>query len=364
MLSSVRKSKIWLGRNIKNPTPMQIALFSAVVISLVNLVLLGIFVLLNHLQAAFWVIAIFFILSFLAAYQINVYYLRKYIYRKVKVIYKTIRRHKLSKEEKSNLNDISTNLIEEVQREVDSWAQERTLEIEKLKSWDSYRRRFLGDISHELKTPVFNIQGYVETLLDGAMDDPNVRYTYLSKAANNLARLNTILDDLDAITRLESGELMLEMRVFDIKQLTQEIFEDVEIKANQSNVRLMFKVGADANFKVRADRESIRQVLTNLISNSIKYGKDGGETKVGFYEMDKDLLIEVADDGIGIKEEYLPHIFERFFRVDKSRSRQKGGSGLGLSIVKHIVEAHKHTINVRSRHEGGSTFGFTLDRIK
>ncbi|MCB0578851.1 MAG: sensor histidine kinase, partial [Phaeodactylibacter sp.] len=219
-----------------------------------------------------------------------------------------------------------------------------------------------GDISHELKTPIFNIQGYLHTLLDGAIHDEEVNVKFIRKAAKNLERLHTIVEDLEAISRLESGELILEMQAFDIRKLTEEVFEDLEIKAAQRRIVLEFKEGAAQNFRVLADRESIRQVLTNLVSNSIKYGKDNGRTRIGFYDMDKNILIEVADNGLGIPKQHINHVFDRFYRVDKSRSRAQGGSGLGLSIVKHIIEAHKQTINVRSTPDLGSTFGFTLQK--
>ena len=258
--------------------------------------------------------------------------------------------------------DISSNIIEDVEREVALWAENQKEEVEKYKSWAEYRRKFVGDISHELKTPIFNIQGYIHTLIDGGLDDESVNLNFLKKAAKNVERLQTIVEDLEAISRLESGELILDIQVFDIKELTEEVFEELEIKAEEKNISLDFKVGASQGYEVQADRETIRQALVNLIHNSIKYGKEGGKTRVGFYDMDKHVLIEIADNGIGISDKDIDHVFDRFYRVDKSRSRTQGGSGLGLSIVKHIVEAHKQTINVRSSPQLGSTFGFTLKK--
>ena len=299
---------------------------------------------------------------FTAAYFTTIYYLRKYIYRKIKLIYKTIHKHKLSTQEKSKSIDVRANIIDEVEKQVAEWAEQQKEEIDKYKAWAEYRRHFVGDISHELKTPIFNIQGYLHTLLDGAIHDEEVNVRFIRKAAKNLERLHTIVEDLEAISRLESGELILELQAFDIRKLTDEVFEDLEIKAAQRNITLEFKEGAAQNFRVLADRESIRQVLTNLISNSIKYGKEDGHTRIGFYDMDKNILIEVADNGLGIPKKHVNHVFDRFYRVDKSRSRAQGGSGLGLSIVKHIIEAHKQTINVRSTPDLGSTFGFTLQK--
>lgn len=346
---------------IKNPTPRQIALASAAIISVYALLFLFVGGKLDLLSN--WVIYFLFPLTLLVlSYLINIFYLKRYIYRKVKVIYKTIHRHKRSPKEKSNSIEVNTNIIEEVEKEVNDWADQQKQELERFRAWADYRRKFVGDISHELKTPIFTIQGYLHTLLDGGLYDEKVNMTFLKKAAKNVDRLYTIVEDLSAIARLESGNLVLEMQVFDIKELTEEIFEDLEIKARDKNIGLEFKEGASQNYKVLADREYIRQVLTNLIHNSIKYGNPNGKTKVGFYDMEKNILIEVADNGIGIPKNHLMHVFDRFYRVDKSRSRAQGGSGLGLSIVKHIVEAHKQTINVRSTPDIGSTFGFTLEK--
>lgn len=346
---------------IKNPTPRQIALSSALLISACSLVFLLLISQLSILNVWWWWL-IFPLFLFGMTYLVNVYYIKKYIYRKVKVIYKTIHRHKRSPEEKAPEIEVDTNIIEEVEKEVNEWADRQQQEWDRFQAWAEYRRKFVGDISHELKTPIFTIQGYLHTLLDGGLYDDKVNMTFLKKAAKNVDRLYTIVEDLSAIARLESGNLVLEMQAFDIKELTEEVFEDLEIRAHERNISLIFKEGAAQNYKVLADREYIRQVLTNLIHNSIKYGKKGGMTKVGFYDMDKNMLIEVADNGIGIPKNHLIHVFDRFYRVDKSRSRAQGGSGLGLSIVKHIIEAHKQTINVRSTPGVGSTFGFTLEK--
>lgn len=346
----------------KNATPRQVALFTAVLTTLAGC--LGFFLLwgASGQFVLSWLWLLFPVLIFAVSYWITVYYLKTYIYRKIKLIYKTIHQHKLSSSEKANTVDLNVNILDEVEKEVSDWAAEQEAELNKYKSWAEYRRNFVGDISHELKTPIFNIQGYLHTLLDGGLEDPKVNKSFLRKAAKNVDRLYTIVEDLSAISRLETGELILEMQVFDVKELAQEVFEDLEFKARDNKLHLEFKSGADQPFRVRADRESIRQVLINLMDNSVKYGKEGGTTKVGFYDMDKYILVEIADNGIGIPKQHLPHVFDRFYRVDKSRSRDRGGSGLGLSIVKHIVEAHQQTINVRSTEALGSTFGFTLEK--
>lgn len=349
---------------LKNLTPRQIAFLSA------TWILVGataVFILFRFVSPSLPTILAYFLLfsgTFLVAYAVILRYLKKYIYRKIKLIYKTIHQEKLKPEEKNKTIDINADIIGVVEKEVAEWTENQKKELDKYKNWAEYRRNYVGDISHELKTPIFNIQGYIESLLDGALDDPNVNTTFLKRAYTNVDRLQTIVQDLDAIARLESGEVVLEMQTFDIKELGEEVFQDLEMKAKANKVELVFKDGASSGFKVRADREKIRQVLTNLIANSVKYGNDSGVTKVGFYDMDKYILVEVADNGIGIPKEHLNHVFDRFYRVDKSRSRQRGGSGLGLSIVKHIVESHQQTINVRSTPKLGSTFGFTLEKAR
>lgn len=347
---------------LKNPTPRQIALFISMFITVFSftiLLLLSSFSRIYFPYLAYW---LWLVVVFLVTYLVTIYYLERYIYRKIKVIYKTIREEKLLPQDKSSTINVNTNIIEDVEREVTEWADNQQREIDKYKAWAEYRRQFLGDISHELKTPIFNIQGYLHTLLDGGLDDDEININYLQKAAKNVERLNTIVEDLESIARLESEELILEIQTFDIKKLAEEVFEDYEMKAAERKIRLEFKDGAAQNYKVRADRESIRQVIANLINNSIKYGNLKGKTKVGFYDMDKYILVEVADNGIGISKEHLKHIFDRFYRVDKHRSRDQGGSGLGLAIVKHTLDAHKQTVHVRSTPTIGSTFGFTLEK--
>ena len=344
----------------KNLTPRQIAVLSAVWTALVIAVA---FPIILYTADRIWLATIVASgLGFIAAYGSFVYFLRNYIYRRIKLIYKTIHQQKLSPSEKKNTVDINDHIIDQVEQEVEGWVNERQREIDRYRNWAEYRRRFVGDISHELKTPIFNIQGYLHSLIDGGLHDEKINMSFLQKAAKNVERLHTIVEDLGAISRLESGELALDLQHFDIKELAEEVFEELEFKAEEKSIGFQFKGGASAGYRVRADREYIRQVLTNLVNNSIKYGKPGGVTKIGFYDMDNYILVEVADNGIGIPQEHINHVFDRFYRVDKSRSRQQGGSGLGLSIVKHIIEAHQQTINVRSRENLGSTFGFTLEK--
>ncbi len=285
-----------------------------------------------------------------------------FIYRKIKLVYKSIHHIKSGKEETSLKNKLYEDPIEQMNKEVLEWENEKISEIEQLKNLEVYRKEFVANVTHELKTPLFSIQGYIHTLLDGALEDEAVNKMFLEKASRNVDRLTNLISDLEIITQLESGSYTLEQEVFDIHMLTQDVFDSMELKANSRKITLSFKKGCDEPFYVFADKEKIRQVLINLLDNSIKYGKETGNTVVSFYEMDENILIEITDDGNGIDEQHLGRLFERFYRADKSRSRDIGGTGLGLSIVKHIIEAHNQTINVRSTVGVGTTFGFTVVR--
>lgn len=343
----------------KNLTPHQITIASALTTSFV-MGLIYFFLTLSPFAIFSWIALL--VLVFLTAtisYFVNIFFLEKYIYRKVKLIYKIIHKSKVSALDDKDIK-LSENILERVEDEVSKWMDTHHKEIQTLKNLEKYRRNFLGNISHELKTPIFSIQGYIHTLLDGGLQDEKINYDYLERAANNVERLQTIVEDLEIIARLENETMVLDIQNFDIKALVLETIEDLEMTANAKTIKLSLKEGAEKNFIVTGDRENIRQVLTNLIVNSIKYGKEDGRTKVGFYDMNDYILVEVSDNGLGIENKHLNHVFDRFYRVDKSRSRNQGGSGLGLSIVKHIIEAHKQTITVRSTKGVGSTFGFTL----
>ena len=348
----------------KNPTPHRLALIAALMASLIIItadyfsVASGLFSS-NYLRKAF-----LFLISFFSSYFIFSYILRIFIYRKIKLIYKTISSSKNSKEKALEKVIPNEDILANVGKEVIEWQQNRTDEIAELKRMENFRKEFLGNVSHELKTPLFNIQGYIHTLIDGAHADPDVNINYLQRAAKSAERLCLIVEDLESISKLESGELHLEQRTFDINELFHDVFESAELRAKEMNIQLDFKEGSEDSVYVYADKERIRQVVSNLIVNSIKYGRKGGKTMVGFYDMDENILIEITDNGIGIDPEHLPRVFERFYRVDKSRSREQGGTGLGLAIVKHIIEAHHQNINVRSTYGIGTTFTFTLKKSR
>ncbi len=344
----------------KNTTPRKLATYVALIVAIVMLLLLILFYSAGMFSMSWWWLIILPLFFFTFIYQLILYILRKYIYQKVKLIYKSI--HQLKRKGRKKNIELGSDIFGTVEKEVSDWAASQAKEIESLRSMEEYRRDFLGNISHELKTPIFNIQGYLFTLAEGGIYDEQINLDYLKRALVNVDRLQTIVNDLEIISRLESGKIMLEYRQFDIRDLINECIEDQKMMAKKNGIKLSLKQGADQSFQVFADRENIRQVLNNLISNSIKYGIKNGQTKIGCYNMESYILIEVTDNGIGIEREDLNHVFDRFYRVDKSRSRNMGGSGLGLSIVKHIVDAHKQTISIRSEKGKGSTFGFTLEK--
>ncbi|CAH1002323.1 Adaptive-response sensory-kinase SasA [Neolewinella maritima] len=347
---------------LKNSTPREISIRTAVYIGLATEAVLLLLMALPAVPFSWWLALCLAPAAAAISYGIVLATLDHYIYRKIKLIYKTIHNQKVGHDVKREGIDPDQPIIEEVEQEVAEWAENQQEQIDQYERFAEYRRRYVGDISHELKTPIFNIQGYLHTLMDHGYEDKKITKSFIKKAAKNVERLQTIVEDLSAISRLEAGDLMFDPEPFDIKGLAQEVIEEVDLKAREAGITLGFKEGAGQGFIVEADRESIRQVLINLVTNSIKYGNQGGATRFGFYDMDTYILCEVSDNGIGIPEKHLPHVFDRFYRVDKSRSRQKGGSGLGLSIVKHIMEAHQQTINVRSTAGLGSTFGITLGK--
>jgi len=301
------------------------------------------------------------ILFFLSFFIIN-YFLKKFIYEKIKPIYKTIFNLKAPKDKENKQSDSNGDLITSVNQQVIKWAEDKREEIEELKKLETYRREFLGNVSHELKTPIFNIQGYVLTLLDGGLDDPGINREYLLRTEKSINRMINIVEDLEAISKLESGELKINYSRIDILLLVKEVFEFLELNAEKKKIKFHFDKNYEKPVIVQADKEKIRQVLINLIDNSIKYGNESGNTKVSFFDMDENILVEVTDNGVGVTQQDIPRLFERFYRTDKGRSREQGGTGLGLAIVKHIIEAHRQTINVRSTIGVGTTFAFTLKK--
>ncbi|MDO9257116.1 MAG: ATP-binding protein [Bacteroidales bacterium] len=345
-------------------TPKRLALILAILLSLMAAVIFVVFEGIVIKKYYWLLISGTFILLIILQYMILRYSLERFIYDRIKLVYKAIHKQKLNKDDKKGqIASIHGDIIGKVNEEVESWAKDRKEEIDELKKMEVYRREFLGNVSHELKTPLFNLQGFVLTLMDGGIHDPKINLDFLGKSQKNIERMITIVEDLEVISRLETGEATPQLSNFPITVLVREVMEFLEPKATERNIKLLFAAEYNDTMIVRADKEKIRTVLTNLILNSIKYGNIGGRTKISFYDMDENYLIEISDNGVGIEEQHISRLFERFYRVDKHRSRAEGGSGLGLAIVKHIIEAHDQTINVRSAPGIGSTFSFTLKKV-
>jgi len=347
-----------------NSSPRSIAFYNALVIAIIFA--------LAYFSLHFWFVQIpitpgivLTLLVFSLSYISINYSINKFIYKKIKIIYRTIgilRSKKKERKIKKKLN--SDDVLDIVNQVVIEWGKEQEEEIEELKKTSDYRREFIGNLSHELKTPIFNIQGYISTLLDGGLEDENINRKFLQKTEKSINRMIALVEDLEYISKLEAGELKLNPQKFDLNILTKEVVDFLEMKANENNTKLIINVPQSKTVNTKADKKRIRQALINLIDNAIKYtDKEDSKVTISFYDFHDNYLIEIKDNGIGIQEENLMRVFERFYRTDKGRSRDKGGSGLGLAIVKHIIEAHQQTITVRSSEGKGTTFSFTLPKV-
>ncbi|MGN6293631.1 MAG: sensor histidine kinase [Chitinophagaceae bacterium] len=346
--------------SLKNISPRQLSFLTALGLAAPISVL--VFVIEKRWQP----VLISFLVILGGGYFLISFVLERFIYRKIKLIYKFIYQTKATKRQETYYKYIlPKKSIDEVREDVEAWATENKQEIELLRANEQFRKEFLQNLSHEFKTPVFAIQGYVDTLLQGALENPQVNRKFLEKTSTNVERLTNLLNDLDEISRLERGELNLIKQNFVIQDLVKETFESISIMAEQKNIRCSIKKGCESPLTVFADKEKIRQVLLNLVENSIKYGKQNGSITASMYITDgRHVLVEIRDDGIGIPEKHLTRIFERFYRTEEGRSLDVTGSGLGLAICKHIIEAHGQTIHARSREDVGTSIGFTLDRKK
>ncbi|GLB51418.1 two-component sensor histidine kinase [Neptunitalea chrysea] len=334
------------------------ALKSSLFITISSSILVSLLLSLTGGVFDWWVILGYAIAIFLLSFFFLQYRVEKFIYKRVKRIYDDV---SLLESTSFNEQPITTDMST-LTKEIEKFAKDKKLQIETLKVREEYRKEFMGNVSHELKTPLFTIQGYLLTLLDGAMDDKNIRKKYLQRAAKGVDRLIYIVKDLDMISKLEVGNLILEQEAFDIVELIQSVFELFEMKANKKNIVLTFDIPYEPIY-VYADKERIQQCVANLVVNSIKYGKMDGTTEISIENLIKNkIIIRVTDNGEGIEQSNIRRLFERFYRVDKSGNRKEGGSGLGLSIVKHIIEAHKEKIYVESVFGVGSEFSFTLEK--
>jgi len=333
---------------------------SALLIAVFSVVIVGFFM--WYKEIIDWVfLVVFLFLSFILSFFIIQLRVEKFIYRRIKRIYDDV-----SLLESSSLSSrtITTDMVT-LTEEIEKFAKDKKIEIDTLKIREEYRKDFLGNVSHELKTPLFTVQGYIETLLDGAMSDEKVNKKYLQRAGKAVDRLIYIVKDLDLITKLEAGTLNINWEVFDIVELIQNSFELLEMKAAKKQIALTFDMEYETPIYVLADKEKIRQVVTNLLVNAIKYGQENGTTEVSVENLiHNKVIVRITDNGEGIHEEHIPRLFERFYRVDQSRNRKEGGSGLGLAIVKHIIEAHEEKIYIESVVEVGSEFSFTMEKAE
>jgi two-component system phosphate regulon sensor histidine kinase PhoR len=329
---------------------MAVAFFSTAIFLLINT--------LFKLSATLEEYLIYALIIFIITFIFFKFILVRFIYSKIKIIYKTIGKPlKFQNEVKEG----STNVLKTVERDVAEWAINKNKQIRELRKMEQYRKEFVGNVSHELKTPIFNAQGYIETVLDSDLDDPEFIKQYLEKANSNIERLENIVTDLLEISKFETGRIELRKEAFDLVKVIKKVFFQYQHLAQQQRVTMTVHSDENTIF-VFADPKRITQLLENLISNSIKYGKEGGATDIYFHDLDDQFLVEISDNGPGISAEHLPRLFERFYRADKSRNRKINGTGLGLSIVKNIIEAHEQTINVRSELGNGTTFSFTLEK--
>lgn len=312
-----------------------------------------------NVDISYFILSVFicFVCCFVTLYYF--YYVE--IAKNIDLLSEKIRKRFLTKEIPQKHNQLEeVDSIAELENRVDHLIESREKELSHIENLDSYRKEYLGNVSHELKTPVFNIQGYVDTLLNGGLEDATINIDYLKRAERSIDRLINIIDDLETITQLESGDLQLDIDTFDIAALCKDIYGALELNAAKRNIKLELAKKYDKPVYVKADKFRIRQVLVNLITNSIKYGKDNGTTSISLSYLNNDVIIEVSDNGAGIEPKHLPRVFERFYRVDKGRSREQGGTGLGLAIVKHIIDVHEKSIKVESEVGAGTKFTFSL----
>ncbi len=340
----------------KNLSPKQLAALTALLLA--TLITLSIYILFSKWE----LLLVYFISSFVIIYFLLNEILEHFIYRKIKLIYKLIAQTKASKREEAYQKYILPQKgIDDVREDVEEWAAQKTKEIQDLQSNEAFRKEFLQNLSHEIKTPIFAIQGYLELLADGAMDEIEMGKRFINKAQSNVQRLVQLLNDVDSITNLEINKDPILKQSFIIQDIISEAVNNLNVKWLNKNIQFHFKKGSETPTYVFADKNKIYQVIANILSNASKYGKIDGQIVASVYAIeDQKVLIEISDDGIGIAEEHIPRLSERFYRTDDARSREIGGTGLGLAICKHIVEAHNETMHIRSKLGVGTTVGFTL----
>ena len=347
---------------MKSLRPRIIAFWLAFAVAAI--VTLIVFLFVHFLIEDYWHYILLFFVLFLVVFSVSSYFYRTAIENRLEPIFKFIRDVPVKEVQKARELSRQYPMNFDVNAEVKKWATHKQDEIKRLKELERYRKEFVGNVSHELKTPIFNIQGYILTLIEGGIDDPRINHLYLKRTVKSIDRMISIVEDLESITKLESGELTLNLEDFNFIKLVEDVFEIEHMIAFERKIKLKIISKVDKTAMVYADKKRMMEVMSNLVVNGIKYGKKGGSVTVSLYDLKDQLMVEVKDDGIGIAQEHLPRIFERFYRADKHRSREQGGTGLGLAIVKHIIEAHEQTINVKSQVDVGTTFNFTIQKTK
>lgn len=345
---------------MKSLRPQVIALWLALALSaLVSVIVLAFT---HFVIDEYWHYLLLFAVLFVVIFVVSSYFFINVIENRLKPIFKIIRDVPVKEVKKARELSLRYPMNFDVNTEVRKWATHKQDEIKRLKELERYRKEFVGNVSHELKTPIFNIQGYILTLIEGGIDDQRINQLYLKRTVKSIDRMISIVEDLESITKLESGELKLNLENFNLNRLVEDVFEIEHLLAKERKIKLQLNTKTDKPVMVYADKKRMMEVVGNLVVNAIKYGKKGGWVKISFFDMNEQLMVEVKDNGIGIDKEHLSRIFERFYRADKHRSREQGGTGLGLAIVKHIIEAHDQTIDVKSQPDVGTTFNFTVQK--
>jgi two-component system phosphate regulon sensor histidine kinase PhoR len=343
-------------------SPRSLSIYISLFISIFSLFLIILTFWYKDVNVDFWLIILIPLLIFSVTYILVYFTLERFIYYKIKLLYRATNMLKLNKGVSNLEIDMNTDIIEKVSKDVELWMVDQHKTIGELQERESFRRDFIGNLAHELKTPIFSVQGYILTLLEGGLEDEDINRLFLERAANGVERITSLIKDLDAISKLESGQVNIDKKRVNFSKLAQEVVDDLEMKAKKKKIEMTIDFPIEKEVWVIADPDKISQVLTNLLNNAISFSKSGGKVAIRRSQLDKKFLIDVVDDGVGIKKEDMDRIFERFYRVEKSRARHKGGTGLGLAIVKHIIEAHGETITAQSKPKKGTTFTFSLSR--
>ena len=343
-------------------SPRSLSIYISLIVSIFAVSLIIITFWYKDASMSLWLVLLVFALIFIVTFILVYFTLERFIYHKIKLLYRATNMFKINKDISSIDLDMKTDILGKVSKDVARWMVDQHKTIDKLEERESFRRDFIGNLAHELKTPVFSIQGYILTLLEGGLEDKDINRLFLERASNSVERVTNLLEDLDAISKLEAGQLNIDKKRFNFTKLAHEVVDELELKAKKKNINIEVQDILNSEVWVYADRDKIAQVLTNLLNNAITYTKDGGKIQIKSNQLDKKILVDVEDDGVGISNVDLDRIFERFFRVEKSRARNKGGTGLGLAIVKHLIDAHGESISVQSKPKKGTTFTFSISR--